>query len=190
MSYVNEVPSSFNAGDTVEFAVHAFDKQGTELTAGDGYTLYVIFSNASHLYSASTTAYNAGDGFVFTIPSSGTSGYTAGNYNASIFVGNGTVRYQVSSKYVDVLPNLFAGTAVDSRSTVRKTLDALNAAILGAATDNQLSMSIAGRSIQRMSLEELLKTRQTFENLMASEERAKLMIDGKPLRNTISVRFK
>lgn len=187
--YPMSIPDVINAGDTVEFTLHAFNNAGAELTAAAGYTMYLVLNNSTNFYSATTTTSDS-SGFLMSIPSTATTGWTAGSYNASVFVADGTNRYQVTSKYITVKPNLLAGVAVDSRSTIRKTLDALNAAILGSATDNQMSMSIAGRSIQRMSIEELIKAKQQFENMVRDEDRLQDMIDGKPSRNTVNIRFK
>ena len=188
-TYQETIPDIIEAGNSVSFALRAYDNVGNELTDSDGYTMYAIFNNGTSIYSAETTTYGA-QGFVVALASADSSGWTAGGYNCSVYVDDATNRYPVTQKYVEVKPNLFGGSAVDSRSTARQTLAALDAAILGSATSNQMSMSIAGRSIQRMGLEELIKARRQFESFVADEDKAQRIIDGKPTYNYMNTRFR
>jgi tRNA pseudouridine-54 N-methylase len=94
------------------------------------------------------------------------------------------------SKQVTLQANLFTSSGFDSRSTTKQILDAIDATILGSATAGQLSMSVAGRSIQRMSLDELINAKSKFESLVAAEKSSADVAAGKPSRNTIQVRFK
>lgn len=72
---------------------------------------------------------------------------------------------------VTVAANL-ANPSVDSRSFNVRVTEALQATIENRATTDQLSMSIAGRTISRMSWDELLKAYDRFSRLAASESGA------------------
>lgn len=181
--YNTSIPESLRVGNTVEFAYKAYNEAGTELVSGDSYTLYWVLSNATNQMSA-TTQTQIDQGFFFQVV---TSGWTAGDYTSVLYADNGTLRYEQTVASVTVLPSL--DSAVESRTTYKQIADALDAAILGQATSGQLAMSIAGRSIQRMSMEDLLKAKVQFDSLVASEENAQKMKDGKLPSNTIQVRL-
>lgn len=189
MSYKTEFPSSLNAGDSIQFASKAYDIEGNEVTNADGFTAYVILSNDTNKYSGTTTT-DTSDGFLFEIPTAVTELWSIGNYSVSVFASDSTDRYTISKKFTEVKPDLFTVTTADTRSMARQIRDALEAAILGQANSNQLSMSIAGRSIERMSLEELINSKQKYDRFVADEENKQNMIDGKPSRSTIQIRFK
>ena len=186
-SYNTEIPKVVTAGNTIEFAMRAYDGTMEEITSGSSWTLYWVLSNSTDNYSVSSQTQND-QGFFFQIPYATTSGWTAGDYSTSVYADDGTNRHPQSSQFVTVLPSLDA--AVEARSTYRQIRDALDAAILGQATSNQLAMSIAGRSIQRMTLDDLLKAKAQFDSLVAAEENVNDMLDGKLSSNTIRVVFK
>jgi len=186
--YLNEIPNIINAGDSLEFTVKATNYVGTEITYADGYTAYLILNNDSNSYSATSTA-DTTNGYLFQVASNITSGWTAGNYNSAIYVDNGTNRYPVSRKFIEVKPDLFTSGAYDSRSTAMQIRDALEAAILGQASSNQLSMSIAGRSISRMSLEELIVAKKKYDGFVRDEQRKQDLLEGKSPRTNIQFRW-
>ena len=184
--YSTEIPKVITAGNTVEFAMRAYDSIGTELTSGNSWTMYWTLSNSTANYTVSSQTEND-QGFFFQVPHATTSGWTAGDYSSSVYADDATNRYPQDQEAVTVKPSL--DSAVDGRSTYRQIADAIDAAILGSAGSNQLSMSIAGRTIQRMGMEELMKAKTQFDSLVKSEENAKQMLDGKITSNTIYTRI-
>lgn len=187
-TYLNEIPDVINAGDSLEFTIKATNYVGTELTYADGYTAYLILNNDSNSYSATSTA-DTTTGYLFQVASNITSGWTAGNYNSAIYIDNGANRYPVSRKFIEVKPDLFTSGAYDSRSTAMQIRDALEAAILGQASSNQLSMSIAGRSISRMSLEELIVAKKKYDGFVQSEQKKQDLLEGKSPKTNIQFRW-
>ncbi len=89
----------------------------------------------------------------------------------------------VASGSIRVLPD---PSAQDVRSHAEKVLDAIEALIEGRATKDVTSYSIAGRSLTRMSPDELVKWRSHYRNEVAKQRNA-----GKPAggRRIILARF-
>lgn len=185
--YPEIVPGVIRAGDNLEFAYKCYDTVGTELLTGNSYTAYFVLSNSSDAYSFSSVTMNT-QGYVFAVPYATTSGWTAADYSTQIYCEDGTNRYPQTSGYLTVNPALTS--AVDGRSDYRTIRDALNAQILGTATAGQQAMSIAGRSIQRMSLEELMNAFDKFDAKVKSEEAQQDISEGKSPKNTISTKFR
>lgn len=72
--------------------------------------------------------------------------------------------------WLEVQPDPGAAGMRDARSVARRTLDALEATLEGRATNDQLAMTINGRSIQRTPIEELIKWQAQLRSKVAGEE--------------------
>jgi hypothetical protein len=77
----------------------------------------------------------------------------------------------------------------DTRSHAQRTLDAIEAVIEGRATDAVQSYTIGGRQINKMGADDLIRWRNYYRTEVAAEIDAARRRDGKPARNTITVRF-
>jgi len=105
-------------------------------------------------------------------------------------VTDGTERYTVATGRIEVKPDFVAvQNGYDARSHVRKVLDALEATILGKASKDQMSYTIAGRSLARMSPGELLKWKNHYETLYRQEVAAEKLANGEQPAGRIMVRF-
>ncbi len=120
------------------------------------------------------TASNSNDEHLVEVAATTTAGYAAGDYAWQSYVTKAATseRYKFESGIIKILPNFAtASTGYDDRSHAKKVLDALEATILGKASKDQLSYSIAGRSIERMAPSELLKWRDHYKAEFNAEER-------------------
>lgn len=144
----------------------------------DGWTL-VYYLNSSYSVAASYA-----DG-VFTVEEHNTN-WTPGWYDVQGVVTDGTSRFTVETNKVEILADL--STIEDSRSHVKKVLDAIEATILGTASKEQESYQIAGRQIKYRSMGELMELRDRYRAEWASEQKAaKIKAGG--MQGNIKVRF-
>jgi len=116
-------------------------------------------------------------------------------YQAHITIGDGGeddgVRRVVSNGSFEVKPKFSAmPDGHDNRSHVKKTLDALEATIEGKASQDQLSYSIAGRSMSRMSPAELLEWRDRYRTEYEREVSRERIAAGKGSGNKIKFRIR
>lgn len=178
------IPAQHSAGDTLDFKRYYAD-----FLPADGWTLTVYLINADNRYSF--TGSDNGDGYHLVDVSGTTTGeWLQGTYMLRGFVSDGTDRYQVEEQIIEVLPDLSKHVSgFDARSHVKKVLDALEATIEGKASKDQSSYSIAGRSISRMSPEELLTWRDKYKREYQSELSAQKLAKGMDSGNLIKVRF-
>lgn len=136
--------------------------------------------------TASVTIQDAGGGaWTVTVPAATTATWAAGAYLYQEYVqkSGGAERKTLASSRLEILPNLAAGAA-DLRSNDRKMLEALEALAVGKATKDQLSYSIAGRSITRLNPDELIRWTEYYRARVAQEEaaeRAALGLGGQPV---------
>ncbi len=136
------------------------------------------------------TATNNSDGThlaVLTVAAS--DDMAAGDWEWQAFVTKSSERYDVGRGQITVRPNLADDEGADARSNVKKTLDALEAMIVGKASVDQIAMSIRGRSLSRLSWAELLDARATFVNLYREETAADRRDRGLAGGDRITTRF-
>lgn len=176
-------PRTIVIGDTVKWKRSLPDYPADEFTLsyaftdsdGNQFTVTASADGTDHLVSESTAT---------------TGAYTAGDYQWQAYVTeiSSSERFTIGSGYSEIVPN-YASAAVDDRSHARATLDAIKAMIAGKATSDQASMSIAGRSLSRYSVEEILRWRSHYEALVEREERAADIAAGRPSRGKVRIRF-
>lgn len=149
-------------------------------------------------YKTSITATDYGDGsYQVNVAYGTTDAWPPGRYyyQAYITIGDGgeddgvrrMVRegsFKVSPKFSD-MPD-----GHDNRSHVKKVLDALEDTIEGKASQDQLSYSIAGRSLSRMSPTELLDWRQRYQVEYKRELAAEKINAGLGTGNKVKVRIR
>jgi hypothetical protein len=116
------------------------------------------------------TATDNGDGthLINELPATSAS-HPSGEFSWQAYVTLGTDRYTVGVGSIVVESNFTAEDSGDFRSSVKQQLDAVEALLINKASRDQLSMSIAGRSISRMSPDELLKWRYELRKEWRSE---------------------
>ena len=136
------------------------------------------------------TAVEANDTYYIESASSSTTGYAVGDYiwEAYITKTSSSNRIMVDSGRTTITENL-ANTTADLRSHAKKVLDALQAVIENRSTMDQSSMSIAGRSLSRMSVDELLKFRDRYKAEYLKEIKLARIRNKQGSGNTIKVNF-
>jgi hypothetical protein len=78
---------------------------------------------------------------------------------------------------------------LDKRSHAKKVLDAIEAVILGRATNDQLAYTINGRSLQKTPLPDLLRLRSQYQAEYQRELRAERIRKGLDGGGNVYVRF-
>ena len=136
------------------------------------------------------TATEANDTYYIEAASSSTTSYTVGDYiwEAYITKTADSNRVMVDSGRTTITQNL-ADTNADLRSHAKKVLDNIQAVIEGRASIDQSSMSIAGRSLSRMSVDELMTFRDRYRAEYLKEIKLARIRNGQGTGNTPKVRF-
>lgn len=177
-------PAEIVAGDTAKWT-----KDLPQYLPADGWVLsYAIVRDGTRL---SVTGADNGDGtHLVTISAATSAGWGAGAWHWQAYVTKAATseRYTVASGALTIKAN-FATGAVDGRSHVEKTLAALEAVIEGRASSDQLAYSIGGRSISKMSPEQLLTWRDKYKAELAAEQKAQQIAAGLGGAGTVRVRM-
>jgi len=186
-NYPTSVPAELKAGDNWAWVNNNL---GTDYSNA-AFTLkyeFNLIDGATNVHFQ-VVATNDGDNYKVELPHSTTTNYTPGEYNyiANIHRNSGG-RIKVSEGFVNVQPN-YNTTTSSVRSFAKQMLDAIEAVALNRATMDQSSMSIAGRSLSRMSIDELMTFRDRFKTEYLQELKQARVKNGKGSGNNIKVSF-
>ena len=179
----NNVPTVWNAGDTLKWDVSVPDYPAT-----DGWTLtYEVKSKNEHI--ATITASADGDGYTVTVPAATSAGYTIGHHHYRAYVTKGSERYTVDSGDLEILKDFEDSGNYDDRTHAEIVLDAIEAVLESRATKDQESYSIAGRSLSRTPIGDLLALRDRYKTEVVANHRADQIARGLGSSARIRTRF-
>jgi len=151
-------PKSFTAGETVSWKVYS-DK----FHPADGWELSYHLRGSSYGAIIEIAAIPEDSNHSVYLSADETITYQPGIYWWQCFARSGDDQHLVASGQIEVKANLATLEHYDGRSHVKKVLDAIEYTILGKASRDQLSYSIAGRSLSRMNPSELLEWRDKYK---------------------------
>jgi len=131
---------------------------------------------------AAANASGSGTAWTLTIPATSLADLKAGTYTLQLIATDGTTTEIAASEIVQ----LAAATDTDLRSSAQKQLEAIDALLEGKASKDQSSISYNGRSISRLTWEELQNARDRVARQVQREtDRAA----GKGRIQSIGLRF-
>lgn len=173
------------AGDSLNFVT-----QLPDYPASDGwvltYTLVPRSAGASRILLSSQAE---GDDHRLQASSITTAGWVAGQYSWVASVARGSERYTLAQGAVEVLPDPASASVLDTRSQARVALDNINAYLANASNLTAAKYSIAGRSLDRHPMSELLRLKSHFQVEVAREDAAARVAAGLPDNRRVYVRF-
>ena len=109
-------------------------------------------------------------------------------FGTLLSLGHRIQRIRIDTGRSTVVKNL-ANTNADLRSHAKKVLDNIEAVLENRASIDQSSFSIAGRSLSRMSIDELLSFRDRYHAEYLEEIKKARIKNKQRSGNTIEVKF-
>lgn len=133
---------------------------------------------------------NYGKDYLFTVTSAQSENFVPGYYHwqleaTQITGGN---RIVIDRGAFDVIADL-DNNGADPRTHSEIMLSKIESILQGKADSDVSSYSIAGRSLSKMSFDELIKARDVYRREVKREKDAELIRQGKKTVATIKVRF-
>lgn len=142
----------------------------SDYKANAGYTLKYVFYNANNNLPITSTANANGIDHDVILTAGESEHFEAGTYAWKSYVEHTSgERYPIASGTIIIEQNILQSSPSDFRSHARKTLEAIEAALERRATKEQLSISIAGRALQYMTIKELLEARSVYQQEVDGE---------------------
>jgi hypothetical protein len=128
--------------------------------------------------------------YIVEIASATTASYTAGEYNWYAFITRSSDSQRIAIDEGHTKLELdFTNTNADNRSHAKKVLDAIQAVLENRASQDQMAYSIAGRSLSRMSIDDLMRFRDRYRAEYNREIKLKRIKNKQDTGNTIKARF-
>lgn len=185
------IPTSLRAGDTWSWKDTVSGYQAGALPT-DWVLKYHL--RGKDLTSIDIVSTADGTDHAISVTADESSSFTPGSYVWAAYVERTVTgvleRHTVGSGDVDVLPFLRQATSADDfRSHARKTLAAIDAVMEGRASVDQEQITIAGRSLVRTPMADLIKLRQYYEQQVDAEEAAERIAKGLSGKKRILTRF-
>ena len=156
-----------------------------------GYTLtYRLVRRDAAGTAITFSATASGDLYAVSVAPATTATWTPGTYTWAAYASKAGERYTVASGELVIKADPATVTApYDNRSHARKVLDAIQAVLENRATTDQQQVSIAGRTLTRIPVAELLVLRDRYRADVANEDAATRMAAGSKNPRFIGVRF-
>lgn len=183
----NEVPKSIVIGDLVQFKLTQYS---SDYPNSSHSMTFVARSGQGANVEFTISATNSGDDYLFTANSAATASYTAGlfHYQIEVLEASSSNRIVVDQGELDVTVDLDVN-AVDPRTHAEKMLQKIESVLENRADADVSSYSIAGRSLTKMSPEELLTWRDNYRREVKAYRRKLDVKHGRRTSATVLMRF-
>lgn len=173
------------AGDTLNFTTELSD-----YPASAGWSLrYTLVPRAAGGPSIVLNSTADGDLHRTQATAEQTANWAPGAYSWVAAAVKDGERYTLDQGALQILPDPTSATALDTRSSARIALENVEAYMANASNLAAASYSIAGRTLSRHSLSELLKLRSQLQLDVAREDAAARASAGLPDKRRIHVRY-
>ena len=188
-----KIPAQIRAGDTVKWRDDAAaDGFGNAITSTTWVLTYYLRTNAaSEGATVVGTAY--GTGWEFTIAAGTSAAFDAGQWYWQAVATYSTEKLTLGAGQLEVLQALsYTGSpgAIDGRTQLQEDLDAVKAAIRAIVSGGAVQQySIAGRSLSKYSLSDLMQLEAKLKAEVKREQAAELIANGLGNPHNLFVRF-
>ena len=185
-NYPTEVPTELQLGDYWAWKKDNLSTDYPTASYALSYEFNLVDSSTASNFTLNATESN--DEYLIEV--SDTTSYTKGHYNWVSYItrSSDSARIKLSEGFVEIQDN-YATTSTSVRSHAKIVLDAIEAVIENRANIDQSSMSIAGRSLSRMSIDDLLTFRARYRAEYLKEVKQARIKNGRGSGNTIKVNF-
>jgi hypothetical protein len=186
-NYPTTEPSDIIAGDRIAWKRSDLDSDYPIASYSLNYSARLENAGSTEI---EITATESGSDYIVEVGQATTAAYTAGVYHwqAYIIRTSDSERITVDSGTWEVKANRDAATT-DPRNHVKKVLDSIEATIEGRASKDQESYSIAGRSLGRTPIADLILLRDKYRAEYVREQRAERVANGLGHSGIIKTRF-
>lgn len=188
-----KIPAQIRAGDTIKWRDDAsVDNLGNEISSSTWTLTYFLRTNTAS-EGATVVGVAYGTGWEFTIAAATSAGFDAGDWYWQAQATSGSDKVTLGAGQLQVLAALsYTGTpgAVDGRSQAQQDLDAVQAAIRSLISGGAVQQySIAGRSLSRYALADLMALESKLKAEVKREQMAELIANGLGNPHNLFVRF-
>ena len=179
-------PNEIIAGDLLQFKI-------TNLVTDYDPSLYTLTYTArisGQQDEIQFSATNDSSSYLISVPGSTTSSWSPGEYNwqQEIIRNSDSARITLKRGEFKVIADL-DNNAVDNRSHSKIMVDKIESLLQGKADSDVSTYSVAGRSLTKLSFQELLDARNFYKSEVIKEKSQLDAKNGRKGSATVQVRF-
>jgi len=160
-----QIPKTILAGDTLKIDLTITN---TDL-AGFNFRLNMAGPSGAPIPYTFNAIESNGEYSIYLTPTD-TAALQEGFYTYALVATDGTDEYTIEHGSFEVEVRADLNFNSELRSHARKVLDAIEAVLENRATSDVSSYTIAGRSLSRIPIDELLRLRSVYKNMVLKEE--------------------
>lgn len=169
-------PATVYVGDTFKWRLRTV-VNGEHRDPADSWVLTYELRNSNAIYTLTGT--DNGDGYhLINVLAATTAAYASGVFHYQAAVTKGAERYIVERGQICIEPDFAQQSEEDHREWAQIVLDAIESVMKGKATSDELSYSIGGRSLSRMSWGELIEARSKLQAEVRAANQASAVAKG------------
>jgi hypothetical protein len=176
----------FYSGDQLDWKV-----QFENYSPVDNYNLSLVLLHATNPKISLTASQNLAENlFEFIVPNTATNNYVAGKYLLYFILTRSSDSFvkQMEIGFITISPNIANSINLDVRTHSQKVLDSIKTLLEGKMLDDVANYTINGRTLTKLSLDELRKIKIYYENEVQVEiSRKELKDNGRTTKNKLKV---
>ena len=180
------VPTEIVVGDFVQFKITQFSEDYSNSLFTMRFVARIATGGSSEIKADATAS---GDDYLFTVSSSTSASFDVGHYHYQLEIerNSDSERIVVDRGEVDIVTDF--DNQVDPRHHAEIMLTKIESILEGKADSDVSSYSIAGRSLTKLSPEELVQWRDYYRREVSAIKRQEAIKHGRKPKSTILLRF-
>ena len=180
------VPTEVVVGDFIQFKITQFSDDYSNSLFTMRFVARISTGGATEVNVAATAS---GDDYLFSIPSATSANFTVGTYHYQLEIerNSDNERIVVDRGEIDIVTDY--DNQVDPRQHAEIMLGKIESILEGKADSDVSSYSIAGRSLTKLSPEELVQWRDYYRREVSAIKRKEAIKHGRKPKSTILLRF-
>lgn len=180
------VPTEVVVGDFIQFKITEFSDDYSNSLFTMRFVARISTGGATEVKVDATAS---GDDYLFSIPSATSADYTVGTYHYQLEIerNSDSERIIVDRGEIDIVTDY--DNQIDPRYHAEIMLGKIESILEGKADSDVSSYSIAGRSLTKLSPDELVQWRDYYRREVSAIKRKEAIKHGRKPKSTILLRF-
>lgn len=180
------VPTEIVVGDFIQFKITQFSDDYSNSLFTMRFVARISTGGASEIKVDATSL---DDDYLFSIPSATSADYTVGEYHYQLEIERNSDNERIVVDRGQIKISTDFDNQVDPRHHAEIMLGKIESILEGKADSDVSSYSIAGRSLTKLSPEELVEWRNHYRREVSAIKRQEAVKHGRKPKSTILLRF-
>lgn len=180
------VPTEVVVGDFVQFKITQFSEDYSNSLFTMRFVARISTGGSTEIKVDATSL---GDDYLFAVPSSTSANYSVGDYHYQLEIERNSDNERIIVDRGQIKVSTDFDNQVDPRHHAEIMLGKIEGILEGKADSDVSSYSIAGRSLTKLSPDELVQWRDYYRREVSAIKRKEAIKHGRKPKSTILLRF-